>query len=106
MVKMGKDCMMVTELQVTDNFWYCIGAITLGRDYSLFDAIEAMAIKGFPEKMNNDSEEILKACEEYGECWMPYNDWLRLVDKYDIRFGDVIKKKYRDKCRVIFRFDW
>ena len=43
--------------------------------------------------------------EDWGEGYMNYKEWLKLLKEYDYKHLNTIKKKCYDKCRVIYRFD-
>lgn len=105
---MGTDCTLVIEKRYdgrTRVMWETIGVMKIPRDYQLFEEMRCSGFVGYPEDINWFSKDILEATEDWGECWMYYTDFFRLLKRYDLMDWDTIKKKLRDQCRVIYRFD-
>lgn len=100
---MGTDGTVVIERK-EGNFWETIGTMTLPRNYDLFMELH-QGFVGYPYDICYLSKDILNAVEDWGEAWMTYEDFRKLLKQYDLEYYDTIKKKYRDKCRVIYRFD-
>lgn len=100
---MGTDCTAVIEKE--GDSWTTIGVMYIPRNYELYHDIQSNAFIGYPPDADTLSQDILDAVEDWGECWTSYNTFLDFLAKYDMEDLDTIKKKYRDKCRVIYRFD-
>ena len=101
---MGTDCTIIIE-RCNGGFWEPIGLIPLPRNYELFNDIRERGNVGYPPDIDELSKEILDTKEDWGEGYMNYKEWLKLLKEYDYKHLNTIKKKYYDKCRVIYRFD-
>ena len=102
---MGTDGTMIIERKLTDGFWEPIGVLSLPRNYALFDAMKERGYTGYPSDIDELSKNILDTNEEWGEGYMSYQEWVKLLKEHHWEYLNTIKKKYYDDCRVIFRFD-
>jgi len=105
---MGTDCKVVIEKKCkgyTRVMWETIGVMHVPRNYEFFEDLRCSGFVGYPEDIDWLSKDILEATEDWGEGHMYYTDFLKLLKKHDMKDLDVIKKKLRDDCRVIYRFD-
>ena len=100
----GTDATMIIEMY-RDGFWEPIGLIPLPRNYELFNDMRERGNAGYPPDIDDLSKQILEDIEDWGEGYMTYKEWLKLLKEYDYKHLNTIKKKYYDKCRVIYRFD-
>lgn len=102
---MGMDCTIVIEMH--DEFaWECIGVIQIPRGSEFYAAMREAGCDGFPDDMSRIGRKILEEQEEFGEGWVSYKTYAKLIRKYHNKFYDILKKKHVDKARVIYRFDW
>ena len=101
---MGTDCTIIIEMY-RDGYWEPIAAIPLPRCYALFSDMRERGTAGYPPDIDDLSKQILEDIEEWGEGYMNYKEWLKLLKEYDYKHLNTIKKKCYDKCRVIYRFD-
>lgn len=100
-VRMGTDCTVVVEVQEGGD-WYVAAIIHLDRNYRMFDTLRNNGIVGYPSDVSSTTMRYLNELEDWGEGWMPF-------EKFDELFKDtkldIIRKKYRKKARIIYRFD-
>ena len=101
---MGTDGTAIVE-RFSDGYWEPIAVLPLPRNYELFNDIHERGTAGYPPDRDDLSMRILDDNEDFGECYMSYKEWLKLLKKYDYKYLNTIKKKYYNDSRVIFRFD-
>ena len=108
---MGTDCTMIVErrdysIPTEDRQWWdTIGCCHLPRNYDFYEEISNTSTNGYPPFINWLSESILEEVECWGECYMSYEDFEKLANKYNMKKYVYIRKKEREHCRCIFRFD-
>lgn len=101
---MGTDCTLVIEIRRVDGGrWEMMCVIPLDRNYALFDMLKEHGIPGYPAGVSYLTWSILNEEEDWGEGHMSLEQFYKLAKKFDI--PDFVRKKLRDKCRVVFRFD-
>lgn len=102
---MGTDCTVVIERCEGGKWWESIGMFHLPRCYGLFDELNHEGVRGYPNDIDHLSKQVLNTVEDWGEGYMDYITFRKLLKKYDLTDMDIIKKKHRHLCRVIYRFD-
>lgn len=98
---MGTDCTVTVEKK-TSNGWEMICIIPLDRNYRLFDAMQEHGHSGYPTDVTYDTQRYLGELEDWGEGYMSLTKFYKLSKDTKL---NCIKKKYREKCRIIYRFD-
>lgn len=101
---MGTDCTVVIERE-GDLGWEITGVMHLPRDYDLFELLKENGASGYPEDIDRLSKEILERVEVWGEGHMGYDAYRKLLMRRGCEGLDIIRKKLRGRCRVIYRFD-
>lgn len=101
---MGTDCTIVVE-RLGKYGWEAIGLMNLPRCYDLFADMRGLGIAGYPRDVDTVTKLTLEAVEDWGEGYMSYDEFKKLIGKYEIEDVITIKRKYHSDCRVIYRFD-
>lgn len=101
---MGTDCTLIIE--ICDNVcrrWETMCAVPLDRNYELFDLLREYGTPGYPPNVAYMTRETLEKNEDWGEGYMSLEQFYKLAKRFDI--PHFVRRKLRDKCRVVFRFD-
>lgn len=100
-VRMGTDCTVVVEVQ-EGGYWDVAAIIPLDRNYVMFATLRDKGVFGYPGDVSSMTKHYLEELECWGEGWMTFEQFDKLFK--DTRL-DIVRKKYRKKARIIYRFD-